>query len=115
MTGFLSCLMGTDTEAGSGADAAAAKRTAKPLPDRLSGIPTFEIDGTTFRCWVTDSGHRYEWRSTDGRSFAGRNEGSATAWASFDRKVVGRAYPTLKFAMAAAVGAAAGDAQGRAG
>lgn len=91
---------------------------ADPKADHLADVPSFTVDGVTFRCWVTEQGQRYEWRSTDGRCFAGRNVGSATCWASVDRRMIGESYVTtrdlmtrreissLRHAIIAAVGAA---------
>lgn len=69
--------------------------------DHLSSAPTFSLGSVTFRCWVTDNGQRYEWRSTCGRYFAGRN--GAHHWSSTDRNLVGSEFPTLKAAMQMAI------------
>jgi len=42
------------------------------VTDRLSDVPSFSIGNVTWRCWVTDNGQRYEWRSTCGRYRVGR-------------------------------------------
>jgi len=42
------------------------------VTDRLSDVPAFTLGRTEWRCWVTDSGQRYEWRSTCGRYRVGR-------------------------------------------
>lgn len=72
------------------------------MTDIRSSAPDFTCNGITFRCWITDAGGRYEWRSLDGRLFVGRNVGSGTCWARAGRQRVGTAYRDLKTAMQAA-------------
>jgi hypothetical protein len=89
--------------------------------ERLGGGPAFVLNGVTWRCWVTDSGQRYEWRSTCGRYRAGRYlvaadpanypKGKAPSfialhWARAGERIVGQAYTTLRLAMEAATSAA---------
>lgn len=76
------------------------------MTDHLATSPPFTVAGVTFRCWVTDGGHRYEWRSTDGRCRVGRNVGNAMCWAIADGRVLGTHFASLKLAMIAAVRAA---------
>ena len=71
--------------------------------DHPSTVDIFSIGDVTFRCWVTDDGSRYEWRSTCGRYRAGRNVGMASCWSMRDDRPVGHQYETLKRAMCAAV------------
>ena len=88
--------------------------------DRLSTTPSFALLGVTWRCWITDGGHRYEWRSTCGRFRAGRTLAKADPshfpkghvpsfvsvyWARSGDHVVGKGYTTLRLAMEAAVAA----------
>ena len=40
--------------------------------DTLAGAPPFKIAGVTFRCWITDEGQRFEWRSNCNRYRVGR-------------------------------------------
>lgn len=72
--------------------------------DRLSSAPPFTLAGITWRCWVTDRGQRYEWRSEDGWLAAGRS--GPVFWARADGRWAGDRHPTLRAAMAAAIGAA---------
>lgn len=73
------------------------------MTDHLSTVPVFSINGVTFRCWVTDAGQRYEWRSTCGRYSAGRS--GKHHWASINRRVIGDQFASLKSAMQMAVSA----------
>jgi len=75
------------------------------MSDRMADVPPFTLGAVTWRCWVIDE-DRYEWRSEGGRGAAGRNEGSATCWASLDGIVVEAAASTLREAMHAASAAA---------
>ncbi len=65
--------------------------------DYLAGLPHFSIGAIKFRAWVTDNGHRYEWRSTCGRYRAGNRRGRAWAWAC--GRLVGEGFETLRSAM----------------
>lgn len=67
--------------------------------DRKSTAPPFTIGGTTFQCWITDDGQRYEWRSADGRLTVGRNTGRSSCWGRRGGNLVGSSYPSLKAAM----------------
>lgn len=69
--------------------------------DSRSTVPCFSVAGVTFECWVTDAGHRYEWRSTCKRAAAGRQV--ALCWAVVDGRRIGDQYETLRRAMLAAV------------
>ena len=74
------------------------------MDDRRSTVPTFTVAGVTFVCWIVDDGNRYVWRSECGRYAAGRI--GRLCWARRDGQVVGAEFPSLKFAMSVAVGAA---------
>lgn len=86
------------------------------MTDHRSTVPPFTVAGVTFVCWVVDDGvndlglpaTRYVWRSTCGRFAAGHRyvNGRRLFWARGDGEVVGAEFPTRKFAMGAAVGAA---------
>lgn len=69
--------------------------------DRLSEAPNFELLGVTFRCWITDDGQRFEWRSTCGRFRAGRV--LAVCWSRAGDRIVGKGFKTLRLAMEAAI------------
>ena len=94
--------------------------TPKTNTDRLSTSPNFTMHGVTWRCWITDEGGRYEWRSTCGRFRAGRSLAAADPsafppgkaptfvavhWARAGDRIVGKKYRTLREAMAAAIAA----------
>ena len=70
--------------------------------DRLSSAPPFRIGNTTFRCWVTDNGQRYEWRSEGDRIVAGRGDG-ALYWARIDGELAGADFPSPSSAMLSAM------------
>lgn len=72
--------------------------------DYLSSAPVFTLVDVTWRCWVTDNGHRYEWRSECGRLTAGRS--GAEYWARADGRKCGESHHNLRAAMAAAMQAA---------
>lgn len=90
--------------------------------DRRSSVPDFTIGRTVFECWVTDGGHRYEWRSQGGHCKVGRGEPLAIEvpdedgelitrhvpqyWAEANGQSAGDHHKTLGFAMLAAVQAA---------
>lgn len=70
------------------------------MTDCLSTVPTFALGDSVWRCWVTDNGQRYEWRSTCGRMRAGRRDG---LWrAVVDGREVYGSHESLKAAMQAA-------------
>lgn len=71
--------------------------------DHLSSAPPFSLGAITFRCWVTDGGQRYEWRSECGRFVAGRS--GAEFWARADGRGAGDRHLSLRAAMAAAIAA----------
>lgn len=77
--------------------------TGKMVPDHLSAVPPFTLTGVVWRCWVTDGGQRFEWRSDDGRLTAGRD--GAEYWARADGRLAGGRHTSLRAAMAAAIGA----------
>jgi len=70
--------------------------------DHLSSVPAFTTGAVTWRCWITDGGQRYEWRSTCGKFRAGR--ALAFCWARSGDRIVGKAYKTLSDAMHAVLG-----------
>lgn len=75
----------------------------QPIIDHISGLPAFHCGGLVWRAWVTDGGHRYEWRSTEGRCQVCQREGLAGPyWAACGGITVGRHYRTARDAMAAA-------------
>lgn len=69
--------------------------------DYLSSAPPFTIGDVTWRCWVTDGGQRYEWRSECGRFIAGRS--GAEYWSRADGRPCGNQHHTLRAAMVAAI------------
>ena len=79
--------------------------------DRRNG-QTFKIDGVKFDCWIVDDGHRYEWRSTCGQAFAGRDV--QTFWARANGRDLGKGFGTLRLAMIAAADALASKQRGAA-
>lgn len=69
------------------------------MTDRLSDVPSFIVDGFTWSCYVTDDGHRYEWRSPGFRGRVWRHR--AIWYGSLDGKAVGT-FDTPEQAMRAA-------------
>lgn len=71
--------------------------------DHLTGAPSFDVHGVTWRCWSTDDGQRLEWRSTCGRFRAGRDR--TFCWSVFEGRIIEKSFRTLREAMAAAIDA----------
>lgn len=69
--------------------------------DRLSSAPPFTIGDVTFRCWITDDGQRFEWRSECGHYVAGRS--GALYWARGNGRDAGHQHKSLRSAMEAAI------------
>lgn len=82
------------------------------MKDQLSEhVPEFKLttyergaaDFCTWRPWITDGGHRYDWRSTCGKYRASRINGQ---WRSIaNGRDTGRDYPSLQQAMQGAIAA----------
>lgn len=82
--------------------------------ERPSMLPIFDIHGVCFRCFVSDAGMRYVWRSIPNADSDIPEAGStalavgrigATTWARSGGKIVGRDYATIRDAMVAAIAA----------
>lgn len=90
--------------------------------DTLATAPPFTIAGATFRCWITDAGQRFEWRSTCGRYRVGRrgytridhpdgrSELITHHFAIADGRDVGTRHRSLREAMLLAIQSSSGRA-----
>lgn len=82
--------------------------------ERPSTLPIFDIDSVCFRCFISDGGMRYVWRSIPDADSETPETGStalavgrigATTWARSGGKIVGRDFATIRDAMVAAIAA----------